>query len=78
MRFVTLNIVEVSQSSKIINIEKRIEISYCWKEFNGEIRNIFSRNFRDFGKIQETSATLRISESSVVLSFVLSLAFNYI
>ena len=38
--------VEISPNSKVMNLEKGIEISNCWKEFNGEIRKIFSKKFQ--------------------------------
>ena len=34
---------EISSNSKIMNLEKGMVVSNCWKEFNGEVRKIFSK-----------------------------------
>ena len=47
--------VEISSRSKIMNLQKGTEISNCWKEFNGKIRNVFSKKFKGHRQIQENS-----------------------
>ena len=58
-------------AQKSMNVVKGNEISNCWKEFNGEIRQIFSKKVQEYwqnsGKstllnhLEETTSTLRFS-----------------
>ena len=76
--------VEISFNSKIMNLEKGMEISNCWKEFNGEVRKILSKKLGIqqnshksttlLNQANWTTATLRFRrKSAFVLSFFVHL-----
>ena len=53
-----------------MNLEKGIEISNYWKEFNGEIRKIFSKKFQ--GHVQnsgECTLLNHLGETTATLKF---------